>query len=205
MLEVAADQRVGDVKGQLRVKEGIPIAEQHLSYEGVELQDDHRLSDYKITLGSPLNLVERPQHQVADPAVAPRATNTERPQGVTAASGNAAGFDRGASLAARLRRVTAAARPPPAPHVFTWGKMKGKTYEDVFEESPDYVQWCAEHLATKPSACQKEWVTFIEEKVAELEKELAEKHGPAADSGSTVGPLTWLCYDANGGGGDPVD
>ncbi len=190
-IQCGKHQAISDIKKELEVMEDWPVAEQCLSHKGTVLEDGRRLSEYNIVAGDTLHLWEHPRRPAG--STVPQASTANHPQALSAdrpqadVRGNTAGSDRGGSLADRVRRVMAATRSRTATgNVFVWGKMKGKTFEDVFNESPTYVQWCASHLVANPTPTQKAWLAYIEKKVQALEVE----HGfdPLPTLGGGLGP-----------------
>ena len=61
----------------------------------------------------------------------------------------------------------------PGEALFEFGKHKGRSFCDVFDNEGSYVKWSTSHLTHTSGKNQKQWLEYIEKKVTELERENA--------------------------------
>lgn len=70
-----------------------------------------------------------------------------------------------------LRRLPRFAPPPPPEGTLNFGRFKGRTFEDVWQNEKSYVLWVADHLgapkAAKVTANQEAFLRHIETRARE--------------------------------------
>ena len=109
----------------------------------------------------------------------------------------------------KLRLQTEATGPDT---VLTWGKFKGKTFQEAYL-SENYSKWCVEHLpATTENPNQQAFLKYIGEKLSEEEALLtqAEAEAEAAQPKATPPPACFLHASSESSAewmkiGDPLD
>ena len=79
------------------------------------------------------------------------------------------------NLAARLKALRVREKEESlGDNIFDWGKFKGRTFEEVFEEEKDnphgYVDWSVSHLPS-PSPGQDRWLKFISDRIGQRESQ----------------------------------
>ena len=77
------------------------------------------------------------------------------------------------NLAARLKALRVREKEESlGDNIFDWGKFKGRTFEEVFEEEKDnprgYVDWSVSNFPS-PSPGQDRWLKFISDRIGERE------------------------------------
>ena len=63
------------------------------------------------------------------------------------------------------------------PDVLTFGKHKGKTFQEVWQGNREYCKWCLSHLNCSQDN-QYDWLDFVASKVLEESKEWTEGFQP---------------------------
>ena len=57
---------------------------------------------------------------------------------------------------------------------FSWGKHKGKTFHEIYDNEPSYVIWSISRLSVNAGPGQRAWLEYIEERVTADEKAIEE-------------------------------